>query len=225
MAAPYLERFKSFDASSSEGDRRGFLGAALSADWRQAFIARGFGWIVDVGTLTTPIVGGGNGTVLDLEQPELAINVPSGYAMVPLRIAAECQIGLQTTDAHENEIWFGFDRTQVQTAGTSTAETPVNMRSDLVSGCPFTAFSAYTADGIATPVINTLARKQATTDVQGIAATLNVYQFDLVYEPANPPIIVGPAHIAVYWGGDIALPGFAQAFVLAFPSNLVTGLS
>ncbi len=215
---------KFLDYASNPQYARGLFGGQVVSDWRQAFIARGFGWGIDVGTLTTPIVGGGAGTVLDLEQPELAINVPSGYAMVPLRISVETQIGLQTTDAHENEIWIGFDRTQVQTAGTSTAETPYNLRSDL-SGAPFTSFSAYTADGVATPVIQTLARKQATTDLQGIAANLNVYQFDLVYEPINPPIIVGPANISVYWGGDIALPGFAQAFVLVFPSTLVTTLS
>ena len=225
MAAPVLSRYQDYQASPEEVVLRGMLGASFTADWRQALIARGFGWAIDVGTLTTPITGGGAGTVLDLEQPELAINVPSGYAMVPLRISAQCQIGLQTTDAHENEIWFGFDRTQVQTAGTSTTETPGNMRSDLTNAAPFTVYSAYTADGVATPVITTLARKQAVTDLQGIAANLNVYQFDLVYEPVNPPIIVGPAHIAVYWGGDIALPGFAQAFVLAFQSTLVTVLS
>lgn len=217
-------RLRNYAASPVREDVRVLLGASLSADWRQAMIARGFGWCVDVGTLTTPIVGGGNGTVLDLEQPELAINVPSGYAMVPLRISAQCQVGLQTTDAHENEIWFGFDRTQVQTAGTSTAESPANMRSDIATACPFTSYSAYTADGVAAPVITTLARKQSVTDVQ-TAVGVNVYQFDLVYEPTNPPIIVGPAHIAVYWGGDIALPGFAQAFVLAFPASLVTGLA
>jgi hypothetical protein len=215
---------KFLDYAGNSQYLRGLLGAAGAVDWRQQFVARGFGWLVDVGTLTTPITGGGDGTVLDLEQPELAINVPSGYAMVPLRIAVECQIGLQTTDAHENEIWIGYDRTQVQVAGTSTAETPLNMRSDL-TGAPFTAYSAYTGDGNATPLINTLARKQATTDLQGIAANLNVYIFDLVYEPINPPIIIGPANISVYWGGSIALPGFAQAFVLAFPSTLVTTLS
>lgn len=194
------------------------------ADWRQAMIARGLGWHVQVGALTTPITGGGNGTVLDLEQPELAINVPSGYVMVPLRINVECQIGLQTTDAHENEIIIGFDRTQQQTAGTSTIETPANMRSDLTSAAPFTCFSAYTADGIAAPLITELARKQATTDVQGTAANVNVYQFDLLYEPKCPLFIVGPAHIAVYYGGDIALPGFIQASVLAFPSSLISSL-
>ena len=225
MSASFLARAKDYSSSATEFDLRGLLGSALVADWKQALIARGFGWTVDVGTLTTPIVGGGNGTVLDLEQPELAINCPSGYCMVPLRIAVECQLGLQTTDSHESEIWIGFDRTQVQTAGTSTAETPGNLRSDITATAPFTAYSAYTADGVAAPVITTLARRQGLTDVQGTAATVNVYVFDLEYQPLNPPMIVGPAHIAVYFAGDIAVSGFIQAQVLAFPSSLVTGLS
>lgn len=225
MSATFQARVKDYSATPAEFDLRGILGSALTADFRQALVARGFGWNIQVGALTTPITGGGAGTVLDLEQPELAINCPSGYAMIPLRIGIQCQIGLQTTDAHENEIIIGMDRTQIQTAGTSTTEVPGNMRTDLTTAAPFTCFSAYTADGVATPVIVELARKQAVTDVQGVAATLNVYQFDLVYEPWTPPILIGPGHFAVYWGGDIALPGFCQASVLAIPSNLVTGLS
>lgn len=205
-------------------DVRVLLGSILAADWRQAMIARGYGWHIQVGALTTPIVGGGNGTVLDLEQPELAINCPSGYCMVPLRINVQTQVGLQTTDAHESEIVIGVDRTQVQVAGTSTAESPMNMRTDITTTCPFTSFSAYTADGNATPIITELARKQAVTDVQS-AVGVNVYQFDLLYEPANPLFIVGPANISVYYGGDIATPGFIQASVLAFPASLINGLS
>ncbi len=225
MSAPALSRVKDYSATPAEFDVRGLLGSALAADWRQALIARGFGWLIDVGALTTPIVGGGNGTVVDLEQPELAINVPSGYAMIPLRIAVECELGLQTTDSHESEILIGVDRTQVQTAGTSTAEVPMNLRTDITAAAPFTCFSAYTADGVAAPVIRELARKQGLTDAQGVAATLNVYIFDLVYEPLQPPIIIGPAHIAVYFAGAIAVSGFIQASVLAIPSTLVTGLS
>ncbi len=219
-------RLRNYSSTQVREDVRVLLGAALVADWRQALIARGFGWGQEVGTLTTPVAGGGTGgTVLDLEQPQLVLNVPSGYAMVPLRISVETQIGLQTTDSHESEIWIGFDRTQVQANGTSTAGSPYNLRSDIVATAPFTARHTYTADGVATPVITTLARKQGLTDIQGTAATVNVYQFDLIYEPSNPPIIIGPANISVYWGGSIAVNGFAQAKVLAFPASLVTSLS
>ncbi len=225
MSVDLLNLAKDYSATPAEVELKALFAGLCVADWRQAFIARGFGWHVQVGALTTPITGGGDGTVLDLEQPELAINVPTGYTMVPLRIAVECQVGVQTTDAHENEIVIGFDRTQVQTAGTSTTEVPANMRSDITAAAPFTSYSAYTADGVAAPVITELARKAGQVDLQGTAATLNVYQFDLLYEPLNPLFIVGPAHIAVYFGGNIALPGFIQASVLAFPSTLVTGLA
>ena len=227
MAAPFLPRVRGFDANTSEIEARGIFGAALAMDWRQALIARGFGWLVENGTLTTPITGGGTGvTVLDLEQPQLVLNIPSGLAMVPLRISIEAQIGLQTTDAHVNELWIGYDRTQVQSNVTSTSVTPSNMRTDLGgTTAPFTARTTYTADGVATPLINTLARKQASTDLQGLATNMNVYQFDLIYEPVNPPMICGPANISLYWGGSIALPAFSQAYVLAFPSNLLTVLS
>jgi hypothetical protein len=216
-------RLRNYEASPVREDVRSLLGSVLSADWRQAMIARGYGWLVQVGALTTPITGGGDGTVLDLEQPELAINCPSGYAMIPLRIAVQCQVGLQTTDAHETEIVIGLDRTQVQVAGTSTAESPGNMRTDITTACPFTCYSAYTADGNATPIITELARKQAVTDVQ-TAVGVNVYQFDLVYEPVNPPMLIGPGNISVWFGGGIATPGYIQASVLAFPATLLTRL-
>ena len=218
-------RAKNYATTPVMEELRSLIGGLAIADRRQAAIARGLGWHIQVGALPPPIVGGRDGTVLDLEQPELAINVPAGFAMMPLRINVETQIGLQTTDAHENEIIIGVDRTQVQTPGTSTVEVPMNMRTDIVATAPFTCYSAYTADGVATPVITELARKAGQVDVQGTAATLNVYQFDLLYEPRHPLMIVGPAHIAVYFGGNIALPGFIQASVLAFPSNLLTGLS
>lgn len=215
---------KTLDYAATEQYLRSLLGGAQVADWRQAFIARGFGWNVTVGALSTPIVGGGNGTVLDAEQPELAIVVPSGYTMVPLLFNVEVELGLQTTDSHMTEILVAFDRTQIPTAGTSTAETPANMRTDLATTCPLTVYSAFTADGV-TPVLHELARKQGLTDLQGTAANMMVNVFDLVYEPLNPPFIVGPAGVYVYYGGDIAASGFIQASFLAFASSLVTGLS
>ena len=225
MAVGFKVKGPDYSAAEKDTEIRSLLGGLLAADWRQALIARGFGWHITVGALTSPITGGGAGTVIDLEQPELAINVPTGLTMIPLRIAVECQLGLQTTDSHESEILIAADRTQVQTAGTSTVELPANMRTDLTAAAPFTAFSAYTGDGIATPVLGLeLARRQGLTDLQGVAATLNVYQFDLVYEPLWPPFIVGPAHIAVYFAGDIAVTGFIQASVLAINSELVTRL-
>lgn len=218
-----LLKAKDYSASSVDVEVRALLGGALAADWRQALIARGFGWHVTVGSLSTPIVGGGAGTVLDAEQPELAIRVQAGYTLVPLRAAVEVELGLQTTDSHVTEILIGVDRTQVPTVGTSTLEAPINMRTDIASGCPLTVWSAFTADGV-TPVLDELARKQALTDLQGTAANMMVDILDLVYEPQHSPFIVGPAGFYVYFGGDVAASGFVQCSFLAVPSALITGL-
>lgn len=220
----YELRAKDYQATPVKQDLRTLLGGLLAADWRQALIARGFGWHATVGALSTPIVGGGNGTVLDAEQPEMAIKVPSGFTLIPLRIAVEVELGLQTTDSHVTEVIVGVDRTQVPTAGTSTLEAPINMRTDLVSSCPLVVYSAFTGDGI-TPVLDELDRAQVLTDVQGTAATVNAYQLKTVYEPQHPPMIVGPAGLFVYFGGDIAASGFVQASFLAIPSSLLTGLA
>jgi len=122
-------------------------------------------------------------------------------------------------------IVIGLDRTQQQVAGTSTAETPANLRTDITSAAPFTSYSAYTADGNATPVVTELARKQGACDFQGTPATAEIREFNLLYEPVNPPFIVGPSNISVWFGGDIATPGFIQASVLMIPAALITGLS
>lgn len=219
-----LVRAKNYNASPVGEDLRTIMGGLLQADWRAALVARGFGWNVTVGSVSTPIVGGGAGTVLDPEQPEMAIKVQSGYALIPLRIAVEVELGLQTTDSHVTECLIGVDRTQVPTAGTSTTEVPINLRTDITTACPLTVWSAFTGDGI-TPTLDELDRVQALTDVQGTPATLNVYQFKTVYEPAHPPMIVGPAGLFVYFGGDIAASGYIQASFLAIPSNLLTGLA
>ncbi len=216
-------RLTNYSGSTSRESIRTIFSGLLAADWRQALIARGFGWNVTVGSVSTPIVGGGNGTVIDPEQPELAIFVPSGQCLIPLRIAVEVELGIQTTDSHRTEILIGTDRTQLPTAGTSTLEVPINLRTDITTSCPLTARSAYTVDGI-TPVLDELDRAQALTDVQGTAATVNVYQLKTVYEPKFPPFICGPAGLFVYVGGNVAPSCFIQASFLAIPASLVTGL-
>ena len=227
MSAPVLNRYRGFTANSAEEDLRGVFGAGLQMDWRQAMIARGYGGQVTVGAISTGITGGGAGTVIDIEQPELLISVASGTTLVPLRLHAEVNIGLQTTDSHVNEILFGVDRGVAwDGTGTFTSETVFNLRSDMAGLTGVTAASAFTADPTIIPVVTwDLARKEALTDVQGIAATVLVTVFDLVYEPINPPFIVGPAMVLGYAGGSIAVTAYMQAYFLAFPTALLSGLS
>lgn len=224
--------FRAADFSDAEYQTtlRQFLNGLVVGDWRQALLARGLGWNVTIGSFSTPIVGGGAGTVLDLDQPEGVLSVPSGYCLVPLRISIQCQPPLIAADNDEIEALIAVDRTAAaSTDGTSTPETPLGLRTDISSGCPIVCTSAYTADMTATtgadPVLSfELARAVKVADVQGTAANAKFDELQLVYEPANPPFIVGPAAVYLYWGGTVATSGFAQCNFLAFSSALVTNL-
>lgn len=226
MSYDSLIKGKDYSATPQEQYANVLLGGLLVSDWRQALVARGYGWNVTVGTLSTGIVGGGNGTVLDLDQPEFGLSVPSGTCLIPLSFNIVCNIGLQTTDSHVSEILVTVDRAAAWAGdGTFTAETPLGLRTNITSGCPITCFSAATAD-ITDPVHHfDLARKELFTDVQGTAATVNVTEFRLDYEPTNPPFLIGPCAVYGYWGGSIAVTGYAQLAFLAIPSTLVSALA
>lgn len=218
---------KNYAADSVGVDLRSVLGGLLAADWRAALAARGYGWHIDVGSLSTPITGGGNGTILDADQPELAIDVPSGTCMVPIRIDVACQIPLGATDSDESEIAILLDRTAVSggTATNGTVESPMNMRTNKTGGCPLTVVSAVTTNLSAgftasADLAHAVKIFETKTDVSVMWTDLT-----LRYEPIIPLFICGPATLLVYWGGTVATTGFACVDVLAFDSTLVTGLS
>lgn len=226
MSVDAVVKGMSYDSTPVETDLKVLLGGMVNADWRQALIARGFGWNVTVGTGVTPIQGGGAGTVFDLDQPEFGISIPSGYTCIPYEFHIQALPGLQTTDSHVTDIIVAADLTAAYAGdGTVTTETPRNLRTNTSGNCPLTCFSAATAD-ITDPVLTfDLARRSILTDVQGTAATVNLNQLALDYEPRNPPFIVGPAAIYGYWCGSIATNGYAQLNFIAIPSTLVSALA
>lgn len=191
----------------------------------QALIARGFGWHVDVGAFSTPIVGGGNGTTLDQDQPEFGISVPANFTIIPVRFDVSVLPGVQTTDAHETEICIAVDRVAAYAGdGTVVSETPINMRTNQVGGCPATCFSAGTGN-ITNPTLGMELAHVAKTMNFGDATGLEMMSLQCLYEPTNPPFLVGPCAIYGYWGGDVAASGFANLDFIVIPSALVTGLA
>ncbi len=216
---------RSVDFTDSEVATRSIFNAVLHADWRQALVARGYGWHVDVGAFSTPIVGGGAGTVIDLDRPEFGLSVPTGYCLIPLRFHAEAKPGVQTTDAHETEIVFAVDRVAAWVGdGTVTAETPLNMRTNVATGCPVSAFSAATAD-ITDPVLGYELGHSIQAQHFGDATGTEMANIRLLYEPLTSPFLLGPCAVYGYWGGDIAAAGFASLDFIVVPSIWVTALS
>lgn len=205
--------FQAIDASRA--------GEMYTYDWKQRRIAEGKGFIVNVGAFSTPITGGGAGTIIDLDQPECIINVESGKILVPVRFHIQTQQPLLATDADEVEILIAVDKAAKWAGdGTFTTETPINMNTGKTTAYSGSVGSAFTADMLATTGADAvlgleLARSVNVGDVNGTPgfAAFNT-KHELLYEPAVAPFIAGPAAVYVYWGGTVATPGFAQlAFI------------
>ena len=112
------------------------------------------------------------------------------------------------------------DRAAASTAaaGTGTVETVFNMRTDAPRGSLCTVVSANTSDH-GTPTISAeLARVGKVTNLLTAGITQGV--LDLLYEPDDPPIIIGPAAVYMYWCGTQAMSGFAQAQWIELPEEL-----
>jgi hypothetical protein len=187
-------------------------------DWKQRAILQGRGFHVDIGAFSTPILGGGAGTIIDLDRPEGCISIPSGTTIIPIRISAQCQIDELATDADENEILFGVDIAKSNDGtGTHTSETALKMY--LGQGTSLcTCWSAETADTTDPAIGMELARTVIVGDVQTAVGVLWT-KLDLLYEPVVAPVLVGPCALYLYWGGTVANSGFAQIEWLEYLSS------
>jgi hypothetical protein len=195
-------------------------GSLVGASWKQAAIFQGLGFMVNVGAFSTPITGGGNGTVLDLDQPEFVVGVPSGTSIMPIRVEVTCQIPLLAADSNESEILLAVDQdANYANDGTVTTETIYNMNTlkSVASACKAISFAS--AD-ITDPTLDIeLMHVVKLGDVQGTTANGMWTQLYGLYEPEAPPIINGPAMLVGYFGGTVATTGFAAVQWIEFPST------
>jgi len=192
-------------------------------DWRLDAVRDGKGFHVTVGTLTTGILGGGAGTIIDLDEPEFALAIPSGTTVIPLRIHVQCEPPLINADSDIEEIIIAYDKDVAVADGTGAAETAFDMWNGHAKSSACTAKSAYTGAITVCPTEDLeLARAQILGDVQGTAANAIYHKLDLLYEPMTPPFLVGPSSLLIYWGGVVAMYGFAQIEWLEFSTSDIT---
>lgn len=210
-------------ASRPYGTKRGEL---YTADWIQAAILEGYGFMANIGSLSTPVVGGGAGTIVDQDQPEFGMVIPAGKTVIPIRMHIQLTTPLLATDADEAEALALVDVTAATVAaaldGTwANTITPRNMRIALTNKNNSTCLVKSVCSGNTTnPTISIeLAHAIITGDVQGTPATALWTKNELLYEPKNPPYIVGPASLFAYWGGTVATFGFMQICWLEIPSS------
>jgi hypothetical protein len=188
-------------------------------DWKQKSILDGRGYHVDIGAFSTPIVGGGNGTAFDQDQPEGVISVPSGTTIIPIRIGVQCQVPLLAADANEVEILIAADIAAAHTANATTpptSETALKLYVGHPKESLCTCYSASTANSTNPTLGLELAHKVITADKQNTPVTALWGDLELLYEPEVGNLLVGPCALYVYWGGTVATSGFAQIEWLEF---------
>tara|TARA_Y100000310_G_scaffold119061_1_gene117868 strand:+ start:1692 stop:2378 length:687 start_codon:yes stop_codon:yes gene_type:complete len=214
-------------ALTTGGDRSRYpqldpKGSTHTKDWINALISEGLGFHTDIGAFSTPITGGGNGTVVDIDQPEGIVSVADGTTLMLISAQVECHVPLLATDADEAEIILAADIASAYADdGTVTTETPVSLRGGGVSGSQSnaTVASAATAD-ITDPVLGLeMDAARITGDVQGTPATALWTPLMLNYEPKYPFQLQGPTAIYLYWGGTVAVTGFAKLSWIELPES------
>jgi hypothetical protein len=182
-------------------------------DWKMDAVRAGKGFHMDVGEFSSPVTGGGAGTILDQDKPEGIVSCPSGTVIIPIRIHVVCQVPLIAADSNETEILIAVDKAAaVAGSGTATAETPINMHtgSSNTSGCTCKSATtvAYTSPTLGMELGHAV--RVADIILAGTATNALWSELSLLYEPITPPILVGPCAIYIYWGGTVATTGFAQ---------------
>lgn len=182
------------------------LGELFTADWKQNLQLAGKLWRVTAGTLAdgagpVMITGGGNGTYIDLDQPEMLVNVPVGYYLFLAEahiVALPAMLPTGIVPGDVASILIISDRTAASNDGTSTAETPDNLH-DGGGAFPGRAYSAYTAD-VTDPVMAEILALESRKFEVGTAVSLVQSGLKLDYEPKTPSLLAGPCQICVYWG-------------------------
>jgi len=178
-----------------------------------------------VGAFSTGITGGGNGTVLDLDQPEFVVGVPAGTWIKPFYADCGVLIAEATTALDEAEIlvaadvlgYWATEPTPTGAAVTHTPESPVNMRTNLGRGSACHCGSAFVVDMVTMNLVGTEADPVLDMELARVPMMTNFRDdtgandtiLRLVYQPSHPPLLVGPATLLGYWGGTRALTGFA----------------
>ena len=193
-------------------------GSAVLADWKQAAVMGGFGFMANSGALSTGVAGGGVSSVLDIDRPNFVLSVPNGTAILPLRIGVHLQSGAPA-DGNEVEILIAVDQDkEAPTSGTATARIIYNMNTLAAKASTCVARDTFSVT-LTDPVLDLeLARKVIEYDkaASGEVAVI----CDLIYEPETPPVINGPASVIVYYGGDAAaVGGFCDIQWLEFTEN------
>lgn len=209
---------------ASASDRYSRLSQLFTAGWKEELVLSDNAYGVTVGGVSAGadvslVAGGGAGTTIDSDQPELIVSVPSGYYMIPLFFHCAAQVDLDA-DAEVGNIILFADRTQgLFTSPTGTQGTIVPLLDGGSAGVG-NAWHTITAD-ITDPVVSQLLDYQTIRAADaGAAASEQVIQLVSHWDPSVPTILQGPCSVVACWGGTAAVNAMCVFHWAELPSNV-----
>ncbi len=196
----------------------------FTAGWVEELVLAGHVYNVTVGGISAGgdvalIQGGGAGTTIDSDQPELAVGVPDGYFLIPIAFQGSFDVDLDA-DAEVGRVLLFADTTQnipAPVIASATLETPVN---HLGGGPAFPGYaeSAVTAD-ITDPVLSALLYYDDIFQSQTTAASISNQRLNVDWKADAPMLLKGPASIIGCWGGTAAVSGLCKLTFACVPKG------
>lgn len=195
-------------------------GTLTTAQWIQALINEGLGYMSFEGAFSTPAVGGGVAAIVDIDRPNVTVGVPDGTTILPFRIHGQALTPLLATDADEAEILIGIHVGTKITVAAATEVNPRSLKTGLQQGSVCDFQITHSSDITTAPTVDMeLARAIVVGDMNGAPANALWGYLDLLYEPKYITPIKGPGTLLIYRGGTVATTGFTQVYWVEFPSS------
>jgi len=198
------------------------VGQLLVADWRTELILAGAAFSVSVGDIVAGgdvalVTGGGAGSTIDSDQPEMAVGTPTGFYHIPLGFDFEGQVDIDA-DLDEGNVILFADTTQqipLPIIASSTLETPAN----LLGGGPAAVSWAQSVvtTNITAPVGSIVLAYGTTQGSQVTAASYTLPKLQCHWYPAFPMLLKGPCSVVACWGGTAAVLGMASYYFAEVP--------
>lgn len=204
-------------------------GVLFVADWKQAMILEGRGFMINLGALTSPVTGGGAGElVVESGAPEFVVGIPAGTSLLPLRIDIVCGLPAGADDTDEVDIVLAVDQDKDNgvASGSANVTKPsiynMNTLHNRSSACwcnqQYTGTMAAPVNDIELAHITKVFTQPGAT---GTTREVTAFWqgFEMRYEPKTPIIINGPAMLIGYFGGTKAALGFVTCQWLELPTS------
>jgi hypothetical protein len=195
--------------NSTVGWRGTSDGSGIVVPWVTALALEGRVFQANIGSASTPVSFAK--TAYDSDQPQLVVDVPSGTSILPLKI----ELHLEDSAGTDNEIMATVSTTIVG-AGTSTAVTQKNQRSDspITSGC--SVYSLYTGNGT-DPTVHTEIWRSGYAFADSTTNPRPVFTYDVEEHPRV--VIVGAGALVIYIVGTTTAPaGYLKVVWAELPS-------